>query len=68
MTLTLGATPAAGTYSLLACADDTKLVAESDETDNCRAAAGTVSFGPPPDPDPPPDPTRPRPRPRPSAF
>ena len=58
--LTLGATPAPGTYSLLACADDTKLVAESDETDNCRASAGTVSFGPPPDPvpdpDPPPDP------------
>ena len=53
--LTLGALPAAGTYSLLACADDTKLVAEADEADNCRASAGTVSFGPP------------RPRPRPSA-
>jgi hypothetical protein len=54
--LTLAAAPAAGAYRLLACADDTKRVDESDETNNCRASAGTVSFGSQPDPEPEPDP------------
>ena len=31
-----------GTYRLLACADDTSIVDESDEGDNCRAAAASV--------------------------
>jgi subtilase family serine protease len=31
-----------GTYFLLACSDDTKLVAESNEANNCRASATTV--------------------------
>jgi len=50
--LTLSDTPAAGTYRLLACADDTKLVDESAETNNCLPSAGTVSFGSPPGPPP----------------
>jgi parallel beta-helix repeat protein len=36
-----------GTYFLLACADDIGAVAESDETDNCRASAATVQVGRP---------------------
>jgi uncharacterized repeat protein (TIGR03803 family) len=36
-----GAT-APGTYYLLACADDTKQVAESNENNNCTASSGTV--------------------------
>ncbi len=31
-----------GTYRLLACADDTRLVAEGSESDNCRASTFTV--------------------------
>jgi hypothetical protein len=31
-----------GTYYLIACADDKKAVAESDEKNNCRASAGMV--------------------------
>ncbi len=34
----------AGDYYLLACADDTAVVAETDETNNCRAAAGKVTI------------------------
>jgi len=36
-----------GTYFLLACADAAGLVAESDDTDNCRAAGGTLRVGRP---------------------
>ena len=36
-----------GTYYLLACADDTELVAETDEAGNCRASASTVQVGRP---------------------
>ncbi len=32
----------AGTYFLLACADDQKLVSESNETNNCRASTTTM--------------------------
>ena len=35
----------AGTYMLLACADDLGAVAETDETNNCVASAGTVQVG-----------------------
>jgi subtilase family serine protease len=31
-----------GAYFLLACADDTGVVAESDETNNCRASVTTI--------------------------
>jgi M6 family metalloprotease-like protein len=40
--VTIPASTAAGTYYLLACADDLSVVSESDETNNCRASAGTV--------------------------
>ncbi len=40
VTIPSGTAPA--TYFLLACADDTGLVAESNETNNCRASANTV--------------------------
>lgn len=36
----------AGIYFLLACADDTKLVSETNETNNCVASANTVTAGP----------------------
>jgi len=36
-----------GTYYLLACADDTQLVAETDEAGNCRASTSTVEVGRP---------------------
>jgi trimeric autotransporter adhesin len=36
-----------GTYYLLACADDTELVAETDEAGNCRASTSTVEVGRP---------------------
>ena len=32
--------------NLLACADDTKLVPESKEGNNCRASSATVAVGP----------------------
>lgn len=35
-----------GTYYLLACADDTTSVTESDETNNCQASATRVVVGP----------------------
>jgi subtilase family serine protease len=43
--LTVPSSAAAGTYRLLACADDTAVVAESDETNNCRASAGSIVIG-----------------------
>jgi subtilase family serine protease len=36
-----------GTYRLLACADDTRVVTESVETNNCRASATAVVIGAP---------------------
>lgn len=35
---------AAGTYYVLACADDTGLVAESDETNNCAVSTATIQI------------------------
>ena len=43
---TVPAGTAAGTYFVLACADDTAQVVEANEVNNCRAAAGTVTIGP----------------------
>jgi subtilase family serine protease len=43
-TVTIPATTPAGTYALLACADDTSVNVESSETNNCTAAAGSVSI------------------------
>jgi len=40
--VTVPAASAPGTYTLLACADDTSQVIESDETNNCLASATTV--------------------------
>jgi subtilase family serine protease len=40
--VTIPAATAPGTYLLLACADDTKLVVEGDEGNNCRASAAAV--------------------------
>jgi subtilase family serine protease len=37
---------AAGTYYLLACADDTAMVPETDEANNCIASNGTVEVFP----------------------
>ena len=37
---------AAGTYYLLACADDAGVIAESNEGNNCRASATTVQVVP----------------------
>ena len=44
VTIPLGT--ATGTYFVLACADDTAQVVEANETNNCRAAAGTVAVAP----------------------
>ena len=38
-------TTAAGSYFLLACADDTKQVIETSETNNCKASAAKVTLG-----------------------
>jgi|GEM_PF-2783453 len=48
-----------GTWHLLACADSAKKVAESSETNNCRATKLTLAgpTPPPPPPDPTPDPS-----------
>ena len=45
--LTVPTSTALGTYYLLACADDTQLVAETDEAGNCRASTSTVQVGRP---------------------
>jgi uncharacterized membrane protein len=37
---------AAGSFYLLACADDLGAVAETNESNNCRASSGKVSIGP----------------------
>jgi subtilisin family serine protease len=44
-TATVPADVAAGTYYLLACADDTNVVAESNESNNCAAASVRVQVG-----------------------
>jgi subtilase family serine protease len=43
-TLTIPAATPLGTYVLLACADDTSTNSESNESNNCTAAAGSVSI------------------------
>ena len=45
--VTIPAATPAGTYRLLACADDTSAVAESEEANNCRASSGTIQVSPP---------------------
>jgi subtilase family serine protease len=45
ITVTIPTTTALGTYYLLVCADDTHIVTESDETDNCTASTTTVQVG-----------------------
>jgi photosystem II stability/assembly factor-like uncharacterized protein len=47
MTASVNAGTAAGTYFLLACADDTKLVSETDEGNNCKASASQVAVSGP---------------------
>jgi subtilase family serine protease len=42
VTLVVPTTTPFGTYYLLACADDLRVVSESDETNNCRASTTTV--------------------------
>ena len=42
VTVTIPTGTPAGTYCLLACADDRRVVAESNETNNCRASTTTV--------------------------
>jgi subtilase family serine protease len=37
---------ATGTYYLLACADDTLVVPETNESNNCKASTGQVTVGP----------------------
>jgi trimeric autotransporter adhesin len=44
--LTIPAGTPAGTYFLLACADDTAQIVEANEVNNCRAAAGAIAVGP----------------------
>jgi hypothetical protein len=58
ITVTVPTSMTLGTYTLLACADDTALVAEGDETNNCAASTtaivltrpdlGTTAVGDPP--------------------
>jgi subtilase family serine protease len=45
-TITVPANMVLGTYYLLACADDTTTMTESDETNNCLASATTVTVVP----------------------
>ena len=46
-TVTIPLTAPPGTYRLLACADDTQVVAEASDANNCRAAAATIVVGRP---------------------
>lgn len=46
ITVTVPATTPAGTYFVLACADDLGRVSESVETNNCRASATTINITP----------------------
>jgi subtilase family serine protease len=47
VTVTVSAGTAAGTYFLLACADDTVLVPESNESNNCKASTNKVTVSAP---------------------
>ena len=47
VTVTVSAGTAAGTYFLLACADDTVLVPESIESNNCKPSTNQVSVSAP---------------------
>jgi len=47
VTVTIPSTMPLGTYALLACADDMAVVAESDETNNCRVSATMVQVARP---------------------
>jgi subtilase family serine protease len=47
VTVTIPTTTPPGTYRLIACADDTVLVGEANETNNCSASAATVVVGRP---------------------
>ena len=42
VSVTVPSNMALGAYYLIACADNTTTVTESDETNNCRASATTV--------------------------
>lgn len=44
--VTIPAGTAAGTYAVLACADDLEVVVEANETNNCRAAGTTMTVTP----------------------
>ena len=44
-TVTLPTSAPLGTYYLIACADDTKVSVESNETNNCVASAGAIKVG-----------------------
>jgi subtilase family serine protease/subtilisin family serine protease len=46
VTVTIPATTAVGPYYLLACADDTGQVPETNESNNCRASSTTVQVSP----------------------
>ena len=46
VTVTVPSTTALGSYFLLACADDAKVVAESNENNNCKASATKVTVNP----------------------
>ena len=46
-TVTIPLTTPPGTYRLLACADDTQVVAEASDANNCRATAATIVVGRP---------------------
>jgi hypothetical protein len=46
VTVTIPSSTAVGSYFLLACADDTNLVEENNENNNCIASASKVSVGP----------------------
>jgi hypothetical protein len=43
VTVTIPSSTGLSSYFLLACSDDTKVVAESDEKNNCRASATKVT-------------------------
>jgi subtilase family serine protease len=45
-TVTIPGSTSAGTYYLLACADDTGVIAENNEGNNCRASGTTVQVAP----------------------
>jgi hypothetical protein len=44
--VTIPSTTLPGTYILLACADDSKVVVESNDTNNCRASSTAVGVTP----------------------